>query len=53
MSTRDPVIHFRDPLGPILCGRRPAGGLASPGGSNHLRAATTCKACLRHLSGRR
>lgn len=48
-----PVIHYRDPLGPILCGRRAAGGSQGVAGNNHLRANVTCKDCLRKLAGRR
>ena len=46
-----PVIHYRAPMGRILCGRRPAGGSPGEAGNNHLRAHTTCKACLALLAG--
>lgn len=53
MSANEPLIHYRTPLGRVLCGRRPAGGVTSPAGSNHVPAATTCQACRRKLFGER
>lgn len=48
-----PIIHYRDPLGAVLCGRRRAGGSQGVAGNNHDRARTTCKDCRRKLAGRR
>jgi hypothetical protein len=53
MTGNPPAIHYRTSLGRILCGRRPAGGLAGPAGSNHVRDAATCRDCRRRLDGKR
>lgn len=45
-----PVIHYRTPLGTVLCGRRPAGGSQGEAGTNHLPERTTCKTCLALLA---
>ncbi|MCB2048556.1 MAG: hypothetical protein KDE32_10055 [Novosphingobium sp.] len=52
-KNRPAVIHYRRPLGTNLCGRTGAGGPDGVANNNHARARTTCKACLRLLSGTR
>lgn len=51
-ANRGAVIHYRDPLGRILCGRRPAGGSQGEAGNNHVDDRTTCKGCLERLAQR-
>ena len=43
------LIHYREPAGRNLCGRRAAGGSQGEPGNNHLRERTTCKTCLELL----